>query len=123
MVNIFFIIVANVIIRKKDYSIMRSIGMPKRVLRSIIIKEGLFYSLLGSIIGIIMILLDNIRWTNHLQARSIAKGFEYTGKWYDLPYKYIIIFVILSILICIISSLFAYKKTKDMNFIDSMNED
>lgn len=123
MVNIFFIIVANVIIRKKDYSIMRAIGMPKKVLRSIIIKEGLFYSLLGSIIGIIMILLDNIRWTNHLQARSIAKGFEYTGKWYDLPYKYIIIFVILSILICIISSLFAYKKTKDMNFIDLMNED
>lgn len=123
MVNIFFIIVANVIIRKKDYSIMRAIGMPKKVLRNIIIKEGLFYSLLGSAIGIVMVIVDNIIWTNHLQERSIAKGFEYTGKWYDLPYKYILIFVILSILICVISSLFAYKKTKDMEFIDSMNED
>lgn len=122
MVNIFFLIIASAQIRKKDYSTLRAIGMPKRTLRNIIIKEGLFYSILGSIIGIIMIIKDNITWTKHLQERSIAKGFEYTGKWYDLPFKQIFIFVILAILICIISSLFAYSKTKDVELIDSKSE-
>jgi putative ABC transport system permease protein len=122
MANVFFIIMANVIIRKKDYSIMRAIGMPKIYLRKIIIREGLFYALVGSTIATGMTIISNIEWVNYLKERSIAKGFKYTGEWYDLPYKYIFIFVILSTLVCTIAAILAYIKTRNMNFTDSENE-
>lgn len=52
MINYFSITFTNIVTRQREFSIMRSIGMTRRMLRKMLIYEGLIY--VGAVIGLLL---------------------------------------------------------------------
>ena len=53
-VNIVNTVTTNIIVRKREFATLKSIGLTQRGLRKMIILEGLLYGIVGSIYGSII---------------------------------------------------------------------
>ena len=115
MFNIFNIISSSTIFRKRDFAILKSLGMSERQINKMLCFEGILYGFSGIIFGtifsfIILYVLGNIGINQELYL------FKY-------PFIQIIYAVILVYVIIFFAMLSARKKIKDRNIIEDVKND
>lgn len=113
--NIFNTITTNMNLRKKEFAMLKSIGMTKKQFNKMIRLESIFYGLKSLIIGIpIGILLSYV----------IFKAFEINmGMIYELPVKAIVISIIFVTIIIGIIMRYSMAKINKQNIIETIRND
>jgi putative ABC transport system permease protein len=114
-VNIINTLTTNIILRKREFAALKSIGLTQRGLKKIITLEGLLYGIMGSIYGGIL---------GCLLSYSIYSGMNNVREQsYSLPYQAITIAAIGAMLIGYLSVLAPLKRMKNENLIEAIRED
>lgn len=113
-INIINTITMNITLRRKELSVLKSIGMSQKDLKKMIMYEGLFYGLVGGILG------------------SVAGcGFTYIiykvfsdiiGLAWKVPWMLCIITIFVSIVISFLSALIPMRKIEKDNVIEVIRE-
>ncbi|MGL6107015.1 ABC transporter permease [Romboutsia sp.] len=113
-INIINTITMNITLRRKELSVLKSIGMSQKDLKKMIMYEGLFYGLVGGIIGslagsgLTYIIYDVLE--------------DIVGIPWKLPLKLCIITIIVSIIISFLSTLIPMRKIEKDNVIEAIRE-
>lgn len=113
-INIINTITMNITLRRKELSVLKSIGMSQKDLKKMIMYEGLFYGLVGGIIGslagcgLTYIIYDVLE--------------DIVGLPWKLPLKLCIITIIVSIIISFLSTLIPMRKIEKDNVIEAIRE-
>ena len=115
IVNIFNIISSNIILRKKEFAMLKAIGMSNKQINNMLILEGLFYSVNAIFYGIAisLIILYMIYFTIMKQEISAFK----------VPLSNIIISIVVAYAVIFISIHFSKKKINKQNIIDDIRND
>lgn len=116
-VNIIFIVRSNIIARVKELSILRAIGMSSKKLKKVIMIESMLYGVISSILSSIVDVIFYNRHISNLNNISLAGGFTKTVE-HDIPFKYMIMFLIVSVVMCLISVYFSKDKLEKLNIVD-----
>ena len=95
---------------------MRAIGITQVQLIKIFAVENISYNLVGGIIGIIIGVLLN-RWLFN----SLTQFYSGNMLW-EIPYKEIIICVLITILSILFGLKYPIRRIKEMNIIESMGK-
>lgn len=113
-INIINTITMNITLRRKELSVLKSIGMSQKDLKKMIMYEGVFYGLVGGTIGSIAgcaftyIIYDVL--------------YDIVGLTWRLPLKLCIITILVSIIISFLSVLIPMKKIEKDNVIEAIRE-
>jgi putative ABC transport system permease protein len=114
-VNIINTLTTNIILRRREFAALKSIGLTQRGLRKMITLEGMLYGVMGSIYGsIIGSLLSYLIYSGMNDVRE---------QRYMLPFQAISIAVAGAMLIGYISVLAPLKRMKNDNLIEAVRED
>ena len=112
LINIVNTMSINIVLRKREFGVMRAIGVSKKQLRSMILKEGFLYGLVSSILGcaIGVYLIRVIYYA----ARK--------GLFMELYYDYgaIASAVFVTILLSILSTVIPLKRITKQNIVESI---
>lgn len=74
VVNVFNTITLNILLKKKEYGTLETIGMDKGQLNKMVILEGMLHGVISSIVGgILAVILSNIA------SRIINYGFSFSN--------------------------------------------
>ncbi|MGG7177966.1 ABC transporter permease [Clostridium paraputrificum] len=115
IVNIFNTISTNLLLRRKEFSTMKAIGMTEKQLKKSVMLEGTLYGILAALIGgivsaILLVLLINVG-----------------GGLADVEYKFDLIAFTASIVCAIgityISTLVPLKKLKKLSIVEGISEE
>ena len=113
--NIFNTITTNMNLRKKEFAMLKSIGMTKKEFNRMIRLESIFYGLKSLIIGIpIGIILSYgmyIIFRNNMEME------------YVLPYKSIVISIVFVVIIIGIIMKYSMSKINKQNVIETIRND
>lgn len=113
--NILNTVNTNIILRRKEFAMLRAVGMTMAQIKAMVLLEGVLYSLIGCIVGITGAI--GITFLLHLQMNGI-KIMSYT--W---PIQEMIFAVIGATLIGIGSVIFPLRKMKKMNMVEGLREE
>ena len=81
VVNVFNTITLNILLKKKEYGTLETIGMDKGQLNKMVILEGMLHGVISSIVGgILAVILSNIA------SRIINYGFSFSNNIYLAPF-------------------------------------
>ena len=112
--NIFNTISTNLLIRKKDFSTLKAIGMEEKQLRKSVILEGTFYGIIASIIGgVASVILLNI---------LIKAGGGMVDVEYHFGYIAFIISIIVTIGVTYIATLIPLKRLKNLTIVEGISD-
>lgn len=112
--NIFNTISTNLLIRKKDFSTLKAIGMEEKQLRKSVILEGTFYGIIASIIGgVASVILLNI---------LIKAGGGIVDVEYHFGYIAFIISIIVTIGVTYIATLVPLKRLKNLTIVEGISD-
>ncbi|TDT62453.1 ABC transporter permease [Fonticella tunisiensis] len=114
-VNIINTLTTNIILRRREFAALKSIGLTQRGLRKMIILEGILYGMMGSIYGSVFGSL-----LSYLLYRGISDVREQS---YKFPLDSILIAAIGVMLIGYLSVLAPIRRMKKDNLIDAIRED
>ncbi|MFR3557577.1 MAG: ABC transporter permease [Paraclostridium sordellii] len=120
-VNIIFIVRSNIIAREKELSIFRAIGMSSKSLKKIILLESTLYGLISSILSTVVATLLYNRHISRMNNISLDGGFTNTVE-HHIPFKYIIMFFIISVVMCLISAYFSKDKLDKSNIVEGISK-
>lgn len=120
-INIFFSVITSIEVRRKEFGIMRSIGLSLKDLKGILIREGLIYGIFSSILGLIFIFNYGVKLSSMLKRMSEHKHIEYSGSWYILPMYPTLIFIIVTILICLLAVALTFRRLSK-NIVDQIDD-
>ncbi|CEO27998.1 ABC transporter permease [Paraclostridium sordellii] len=120
-VNIIFIVRSNIIAREKELSIFRAIGMSSKSLKKIILLESTLYGLISSILSTIVATILYNRHISRMNNISLDGGFTNTVE-HHIPFKYIIMFFIISVVMCLISVYFSKDKLDKSNIVEGISK-
>ncbi len=123
VINIFFSIITSIVVRKRQFAMMRSVGLSLKDLKKILLKEGFIYGIVSSIFGFVMIFIYGIELCNLQRMMALAKNIEYTGSWFIVPKIPTLTFIILTILLCCLSVTLTFKRLDKLNIIDGMKDE
>lgn len=113
--NIFNTITTNMNLRKKEFAMLKSIGMTKKEFNRMIRLESIFYGLKSLIIGIPI---------GTLLSYAIFKAFETKmGMPYVLPIKAILISVVFVVVVITIIMKYSMSKINKQNIIETIRND
>ena len=113
--NIFNTITTNMNLRKKEFAMLKSIGMTKKEFNRMIRLESIFYGLKSLIIGIPI---------GTLLSYAIYKGFETNmGMDYVLPIKAILISIVFVAVVITIIMKYSMSKINKQNIIETIRND
>lgn len=114
-INIINTLTTNIILRKREFAALKSIGLTQRGLKKMIVLEGLLYGLAGGVYGSIAgCALSFIMYSGFGRLREFA---------WNVPYKTIIIAVAASLIIGYISILSPLSRIKKENLIEVIREE
>lgn len=114
-VNIINTITTNIIIRKREFAALKSIGLTQRGLKKMIVFEGLLYGISGTIIGSLI---------GCGLSYSMFKGMSGVREFgWNVPWNAIIIAGAAAIIISYLSVLAPLARIKKENLIDAVRED
>ena len=114
-VNIINTLTTNIILRRREFAALKSIGLTQRGLRKMIILEGILYGMMGSIYGSVFGSL-----LSYLLYRGISDVREQS---YKFPLDSIAIAAVGAMLIGYLSVLAPIRRMKKDNLIDAIRED
>ena len=113
--NIFNTITTNMNLRKKEFAMLKSVGMTKKEFNRMIRLESIFYGLKSLIIGIPI---------GTLLSYAIYKGFETNmGMHYVLPVKAILISIVFVAVVITIIMKYSMSKINKQNIIETIRND
>ncbi|GAA0714421.1 ABC transporter permease [Paraclostridium ghonii] len=118
-INIFCTIRTNLLIRKKEISTLRAIGLSFRNMKKMVIYEALTYAILSFIITLIPSTINLIKFVNWNNDAYINFGIEHFMN-FTFPFKESIIFLIISIIVCILAVMTSNREFKNMSIIEGV---
>ncbi len=114
-VNIINTLTTNIILRKREFAALKSIGLTQKGLRKMIVLEGLFYGIFGALYG--SILGTGVSYLM-FSGMSGARDFSW-----NIPWNAIIIAVICSLAIGYLSVLSPLARIKKDNLIEAIKDE
>lgn len=112
IVNVINTISLNILLKKKEFGTLGTIGMDKKQLYKMVILEGLLHGIIACIIGgIIAVGLSMVA------VRIISYGFTFGYKLYWQPFA---IGFLINIVVTIIASLIPLNKLKKMSLVETV---
>ena len=114
-VNIINTLTTNIILRKREFATLKSIGLTQKGLKKMIVLEGLLYGIVGTIYGSIIGC-----GISFLMFKAMG-NFREMG--WSVPWEAIVIAGIASIVISYISVLSPLSRIKKENLIEAVRED
>ena len=114
-VNIINTLTTNIILRKREFATLKSIGLTQKGLKKMIVLEGLLYGIVGTIYGSI------IGCGISFMMFKAMGGFREMG--WIVPWDAIAIAAVAAIVISYISVLSPLSRIKKENLIESVRED
>ncbi|MPN47241.1 hypothetical protein SDC9_194842 [bioreactor metagenome] len=102
----------NIILRRKEFGMIRAIGMGNDEIRAMILKEGLLYGIFSTLIG------SSLGVLIHSCLYKVLK-YDKAIKWF-FPWKSILEVFIVSMIICILASIGPLKRLLFQSIIDSI---
>nr|WP_274380440.1 FtsX-like permease family protein [Clostridium chrysemydis] len=119
VINIFNTIGTNVILRKREFSTLRGIGLTNKQLRKIVLLEGAFYGIFASIIGGIISLVL-LKFTDSLFVVSVGIVETKSDFYKVIPF---LISIFGSILITLLASVPPLNKLKKISIVEGLREE
>ncbi|MFD3158719.1 ABC transporter permease (plasmid) [Haloimpatiens sp. FM7330] len=101
----------NILMRVKEFGVLRAIGLNKKHVKKIVLYEGMFYGILSFIFGLIISSIVCILLYNVVE-----------GMKPGAPILSMLIALIISIIVCISASLYPLKKVTSSNIVDSIRD-
>ena len=121
LLNIFFSIVASIEIRKKEFGTMRAIGLSIKDLKGILLREGFVYGIVSSFFGVLFIFYDGVKLSNILRKGAEFKHITYNGTWYIIPEIPTLLFILITISICVLAVTFTFKQL-NKNIVEQIRD-
>lgn len=114
-VNIINTLITNILLRKREFATLRSVGLTHRGLRKVIILEGLLYGIKGSIYGSII---------GSILSFILFQGFNgFRESLWTIPWSSIGIATVATLIIGYLSVLYPLRRIKRDNLIQRIRED
>lgn len=122
-INIACIVITNIIIRVKEISTLRAIGMSIKNIKKMILKESIIYGVLSSIIAGLFSSYDiykHMQRANEFfsQETRIKQVYEF-----KVPVVEIIQFGVAAILICVIAGYLAKNKVSKLSIVEDLRNE
>lgn len=120
-INIFCTIKTNLLIRKKEISTLRALGMSVKNMKKMIAFEALSYAILSFIIALIPSITNLIKFVNWNNNAYKNYGIE-NFMSFTFPLKESMIFFIITVGVCLIAVVTSSRDLKNMNIIDGIKD-
>ncbi|ENK0838665.1 FtsX-like permease family protein [Clostridium botulinum] len=114
-VNIINTVTTNIILRKREFAALKSIGLTQKGLKKMVTLEGILYGITGAIYGSVIGC-----GLSYLLANQLMKSREFV---WPVPWQAIVIASVSAILIGYISVLSPLSRIKKENLIEAIRED
>ena len=119
--NIYYTIKTGILIRTRELSTLRSIGMSMKKIKSMLIKESLIYAFLSCILGSAHAIYKGYKDVSMVnEIMEVGFGAKNLEK-FEVPFNEIVIFTFLVIVVCIISVYLSKQKLEKMSISDGIN--
>jgi len=112
LINIMNTLNMNIIIRKREFGMLRALGFTKKDMKKTLLKEAAIYGVVSSIIGVLMGYL--LIWIVYRLARSI-----FNLKFY-VDIKLIVLTFVVTVLLGVCSSILPLKKATTEDIVESI---
>lgn len=116
--NIYITISLNLKNNIKEFSILRAIGISKKSLKKLVVYESIIYPFLGSIVSIIFISIEDLRFIKYIKEGRP----EYYIKDIYLPPKEGFIYMAIVVLFGLLIGYIKSKSIDKMEIIEGINE-
>lgn len=113
--NIVNTVTMNITLRGRELSVLKSIGMSQRDLKSMILYEGIFYGLIGGAIGAVAGCGFTYAIYDVLE--------EIVGLEWKAPLGLSVVTIAVAVAISLLSALLPLKKIEKDNIIDAIREE
>lgn len=120
-INIFCTIKTNLLMRKKEISTLRAIGLSIRDIKKMVTYEALTYAMLSFIITLIPSMINLIKFVNCNNSAYKNYGIEHFMS-FKFPVKQSIIFFIISVTVCLIAVATSSRDLKKMSIIEGIKD-
>ena len=122
-INIACIVITNIMIRVKEISTLRAIGMRMKNIKKMILKESIIYGVLSSIIAGVFSSYDvykNMKKANEIfsQGLGIKQAYEF-----KVPVVEILQFGVAAILICVIAGYLAKNRVSKLSIVEGLKNE
>ncbi|MEG1009887.1 MAG: FtsX-like permease family protein, partial [Clostridia bacterium] len=122
-INIGCIVITNTMIRVKEISTLRAIGMSMKNIKKIILKESIIYGVLSSIIAGVFSSYDtykNMQRANEIfsQGMGIKQAYEF-----KVPVVEILQFGVAAILICVVAGYLAKNRVSKLSIVEGLKNE
>ncbi len=121
-INIIFIVKSNIIVRLSEICTFRAVGMSKKNVKRMLIKENIIYGVLSMIVAGIISSFNYYKMiseTNKLnqQIYGISNSIKF-----EIPIYEILIFGLISVFVCIIAVYFSNKMINKLSIVSGIKE-
>lgn len=123
MINIIFSIVTSITVRKREFGVMRAIGASIKNLKGILLVEGLMYGLVSSFVGFLLIFYKGMTWASLIRATAKFQHVPYEGTWYIIPKVPTLIFILITVVMCLISVTLTFGRLNRGSIAEQIRED
>ncbi len=120
-INIFCTIKTNLLVRKKEISTLRALGLSMKNMKKMITYEALAYAILSFIIALIPSIINLIKFVNWNNDAYKNYGIEHFMN-FTFPIKESIIFFIISVTVCLIAVATSSRDLKKMSIIEGIKD-
>ena len=121
--NIIFSITTSIFMRKREFGILRAIGLSVKDLKKILVKEGIIYGFVSSFIGVLFILHKGLSWANVLRMTAKYQGVPYEGPIIVLSIIPTLIFILITMIISILSVPCTFRSLNKYSIVEQIRED
>lgn len=122
-INIACVVITNIMIRVKEISILRSIGMSMKNIKKMILKESIIYGLLSATIAGVFSsynVYKNMQRANEMFSKGLGIKQAYEFK---VPIVEILQFGIGAIIICVIAGFLAKNKISKLSIVEGLRNE
>jgi putative ABC transport system permease protein len=113
--NIINTITTSIYLRRREFAMIKAVGMTNKSFNRMIAYESIFYGIKGALYGVVIgTILD------YLIYKSLKEVFIYE---YQLPYKTILISIIFVFIIISITMAYSVRKIRKDNIVDVIKQE
>ena len=120
-INIFCTIRTNLLIRKKEISTLRALGVSLKNMKKMLIYEALAYAVFSFIIAMIPSFINLVKFTNWNNDAYINYGIE-NFMSFTFPIKESLLFFAISVFVCLIAVVVSNRDFESINIIEGIKE-
>jgi putative ABC transport system permease protein len=120
-INIYCTIRTNLLIRKKEISTLRAIGLSMKNMRKMVTHEALAYAILSFMITLIPTTINLVKFVNWNNNAYKNFGIEHFMS-FTFPVKESITFFLLSIAVCLLAVITSNREFKKMNITEGIKD-